>query len=294
MFPLQSLPLEIQEMVVLFTDDLLLAVMLQMTHVCKKLIRHQRHHAVVSNCPIVHHSDAEMCRVLKQLVLDDCVKQLLFLFKTDIAGLEDILPVLCIEGSFSLMERFHSIVPFTKNFDMADLVFQTAIKTCSVEKIFFVLHRGFVPEEIRNVRSLRMCPETMLKLIPAIPEDVLFTRDALVVAVESDNVEFLETAEGLLSTARHMISTRDLIIAARKGSLNALKWYHQKCLCKRSNYLHCVLDDSVYRAGLQSHNEGVLNWLQNETNCGMTQYGYPSLGYLNYGYGDGGMIWFRR
>lgn len=275
-----NLPVEIQENIILQTDDPLFAIMFSFVHVTKLLLTTQN-----------------TSFLLQQLIEYKCSKQLYWIHVNNILSNVEILSAIISLSDLSYLQYIENLIPIPHQFDALNSLFQVSLSTCILNKIEHILNKGFIPSTLSNIRNLRFCKDTLLRLATILPANLIMTSEVAVIAMESDNVEYLKMADKFFDV-RNSVSHRDLLISARKGALECLKWYHLVCHCNRHNYCRCVFDESIYRASLQSHNGEIVQWLENETNCAMKKLGYTRKGYLEFGYGDivpggRGLIWFR-
>ena len=211
-----------------------------------------------------------------------------------------MLTTFLTHGGSIKFKRFWHLMPTTVlNRGTMDRLFQCSLQTCNTEKVEFILSTGYTPMEIYDPRPLRYCPNVLNRLLDLLPPHVLMRQDIVSVAMESNNLVFLQATESHFDARRNM-PTRDLIVSARKGALDALKWFHATCPCSNTNYAKCILDECIYNAGMQSRQSNVIEWLQNDTNCNLRRMGYPRLGWFGgFGYGDlydgsRGFVWFLR
>jgi len=270
MFPLLLLPQEILDCILLYVNDPIISILFESKY------------AFVQ----VRNNLDPLKNYLSYLIKYRWIKQLYWLSKQKLLSDTDILASALSDGSFAFVERCTGLIPFPTRYDSLNRLFQIAVRTCSVDKISFVLTTGFRPMVISDFRSLRMCNNTLNYLATVLPKEVIFTKEAAVVAMESDNDLFLENASRYMDV-RNGLSDRDLIIAARKGAFNALKWYHKSCYCGKNNYYKCILDEYVYKAAVQSHCDDIVKWLRDETNCNIRRLGYPTVGWMD-GFGHNG------
>lgn len=282
MFP-PNFPQEIVEMIILETKNVFLSIFLESSYAFRCLF-----------------SEKDTMEILNILMSIGAIKQLYWLHKMKFISTDDIFQRLFIVADKDTFHKVIRVIPLPKTTISLESMFQASIKSCCTWKIRFLISygekHGYKPDTINDVRALRHCPNVMNFLMGALDPQVIFTADASVVALESNNVEYLETANRLFDV-RYGIKNRDLMVAAHRGAIDALKWYHHTCPCKVTNYSHCILDECIYKAALMSHQEAIVRWLKEETNCLMFRLGYPLLGWLNgFGGGDilGARLWFQR
>jgi len=285
MFP-ADFPQEIFELIILQSENIYISIFLQNEHTFKKL-----------------YSPEYEKEILNTLIESDSIKQLYWLHKMGLIPSIEILKRCVMVASSDFLDRIIKVIPFPKSCEEIDLLFQASIGSCKLDIIKFILEHGSIhgyePKIIKDIRTLRYCQTVMNGLVEILEPDLIFTKDATVVALESNNTDFLQKANRLFDV-RHAFSNRDMIVAAHRGAIDSLKWYHTNCPCRVTNYSHCMLDESVYKAASMAHREEIVQWLRNETNCLMFRMGYPLLGWMNsFGYGDlpsgtRGFTWFQR
>jgi len=283
-FPLLFLPREIVDTIVLLAGDPWTAAIFRSRYAYSRL----------TVCNIRRFQN------LTPLVKHNCFKSLSWLCREKLENPKDVFACIIAEGSLALIERAFKLIehPPTQNFKNG--VFDVALKSCDPRKITLLLDFGYVPNEPPCLRCLNHAGSILSLLADRLPAHIIFTRDAAVAAMESDNVEFLERANARFNIKKHL-GSRDAIMAARKGALRSLQWFHRQCPCEKTAYARCMFPESVYHASLQSKRDDISKWLKDETNCMLHGFGYPRLGYLNgfrYGYGDladgsRGLFWFR-
>lgn len=287
---LELLPREIIDEIIIYTRNPVIAVLFRSDYAYTKLSKRD-HHARMDT--------------MKTLCKHGCIKQLYWLYMNKVESADDILNICMTEGSLRMLRRLTSLFPsiMTQETSISRL-FQSSLHTCNIDKVRYILDTGYIPVEIQDPRPLRLCPTVMNALLESLPVDLFMKQEFVSVAMESNNETFLRITEEHFDARKNM-SNRDLILAARRGSLNALKWFHQCCPCSKYNYARCILDECIYNAGMQSRQGDIIEWLRNETNCalrmmGYPRLGYPRLGYMNgFGYGDlsdggRGFVWFMR
>lgn len=283
----KTLPFEIIEKIIVKTENPLNAVYVRSTFCYSKMKK------------LFFHEERKE-KFLDFVVISNNASDILWILHNNLETLYNVIVSLIQYGNDDFFIKVVNQIPNIKQNiaewvfdDICSYLFNLSVLACSTVKIQFFLQEKFKPEQFNSLGFSKKCHDILIYLACVLDKYVIFVKDTFSFAMESDNIIFLKIAQERMKNidVHKFISSRDITIAAYRGSLECLQWYHAKCHCNPSYNGVCILNDDIYNTAQRGKQKHVIDWLHSNTNCALKYRGYPMVGYF-YDYQHFDEFWF--